>query len=147
MKKYYYECPIKALYMHKEFGVDVYLKLEIIAKANLTTRESEKTTNEYLYEPLLAFINDEWGFEEVCKIVNAGVKIVVGNKSNHIFEPIEGDYILFNDEIGKVIDHDHNRNLFQIHFDEKIEMLHQEKFKIVFRDGKHFFMPKVELNK
>lgn len=117
MKKYYYECPIKALYMYKEFGVDVYLKLEIIAKANLTTRESEKTTNKYLYEPLLAFINDEWGFEEVCKIVNAGVKIVVGDKSNRIFEPKDWD------------------------------LKNEQTNEIIMRDGKHFFMPKVELNK
>lgn len=99
MKKYYYDCPIQALYMNKEFGVDVYLKLEIIAKANLTTGESEKTTNEYLYEPLLDFINDEWGFEEVCKVVNTGVKIVVGDESNHIFEPKEGDLKNDNGEI------------------------------------------------
>lgn len=112
MKKYYYDCPLQALYMNKEFGVNVYLELKIIAKANLTTGESE-ITNEYLYEPLLDFINDEWGFEEVCKIVNTGVKIVVGDESNHIFEPKDWD--LKNDQTGEII----------------------------MRDGKHFFMPKV----
>ena len=112
MKKYYYDCPIQALYMHKEFGVDVYLEFKIIAESNLSTGEISKPLNQYSHEPLLDFINDEWSFEEVCKIVNDGAKIVVGENCNHIFE--SRDYDLINDDTSEII----------------------------IRDNKHFFMPK-----
>lgn len=113
MTKYYYDCPLQALYMNKEFGVNVYLEFQIIMEANLSTGETIRPTNQYNYEPLLDFINNGWGFEEVCKIVNEGAKIIVSKESNHIFEPKDWD--LKNDQTGEII----------------------------MRDGKHFFMPKV----
>jgi hypothetical protein len=112
--KYYYDCVLKALYMHKEFAINVFLQFEIIAKANLTTREFQNPSNEYEYEPLLDFINDESSFEQVSEYVNnCNIKIIVSKKDNHIFEPRDWD--LKNDETNEII----------------------------MRGGKHFFMPKL----
>jgi len=43
-KQYYYTCPIKALYMMKEFGVRVYVKLE-----NKVTEKFMLLKNQIIY--------------------------------------------------------------------------------------------------
>ena len=75
-KKYYYDCPIKALYMMKEFGVKFYT-------AGFKDVESD-------------FLDKELGFhlnirDIYGKLANDNTKIYVAPESEHIFEPKTGD--------------------------------------------------------
>ena len=69
---YYYECPLEALYMMKNFNVICAVALEITSEANLTTGETIKYNSDnrkYNYEPLLDFI-DAFSFEKAIDMIN-----------------------------------------------------------------------------
>ena len=118
-KKYYYDCPIQALYMHVNFGVKFPTELKFIADLS-TDNFSENMTPDI-------------------------TKIYVKPESEHIFQPKEGD-------IGIC-----DKLLIPVKYDIKdcvpSKMLKKETYyeiketlfvKTVYRNGKHFFMPKEE---
>jgi len=115
---YYYTCPIKALYMMKEFGVKFYTK-------GFLDVESD-------------FLEKELGFHlEIRTLYNKlcenGSKIYVPKELEHIFEPKEGD----KDENGLFFDGRHWTDGFSY-------AISFEQSKTSFRFGKQFFMPEVE---
>ena len=128
-KKYYYDCPIQALYMYKEFGVKFYLD------------DGEGTTHPFITNDDEIEISDSQ-YLEMCEGYD---KIYIEIISEHIFEPKEGD-------IGIC-----DKLLILVKFDIKdwvpSKMLKKETYyeiketlfvKTVYRNGKHFFMPKEE---
>ena len=82
---YYYECPLEALYMMKNFNVNCAVALEITSEANLTTGETIKydsNNRKYNYEPLLDFI-DEFSFEKAIDMINEfKLKIFIGSQTD-----------------------------------------------------------------
>lgn len=69
--KFYFTCPIQALYMMKEFGV------------------------EFIYETRDGFVK-----LQNVELFGAFDKIYVAKESEHIFEPKEGDYGIIKGRIG-----------------------------------------------
>ena len=129
-KKYYYDCPIQALYMMREFDVKFFTK-------GFLNIESDFLEMELGYH---LTIRDIYG-----KLANDYTKIYVAPESEYIFEPKEGDIGI----CGKL--------LIPVKFDIKdwvpSKMLKKETYyeiketlfvKTVYRNGKHFFMPKEE---
>lgn len=75
-KKYYYDCPIQALYMHVNFGVKFPTELKFIADLS-TDNFSENMTPDI-------------------------TKIYVKPESEHIFQPRKGDFVAY--QIGEKIE-------------------------------------------
>ena len=128
-KKYYYDCPIQALYMNKEFGVQFYISYK--------NDFSDKKLSFYvdiknIYNVLIQLLG-------ICNIY----KIYVAPESEHIFEPKEGDLGI-------------ERNLhtlepcffggtYWFYDNDYLEIKpHPQKVNIIYRNGKHFFNPKEE---
>ena len=128
-KKYYYDCPIQALYMNKEFGVQFYISYK--------NDFSDKKLSFYvdiknIYNVLIQLLG-------ICNIY----KIYVAPESEHIFEPEEGDLGI-------------ERNLhtlepcffggtYWFYDNDYLEIKpHPQKVDIIYRNGKNFFMPKEE---
>lgn len=94
MKKYYYDCPLKALYMNKEFGV----KLCEAHGANHADKYYQLDT-QTICELITGSFEDFRGIEQ----------IYVSEESNHIFEPKDWDdesseyAILKNGQISEII--------------------------------------------
>lgn len=123
-KRFFYDCPIKAAYMAKEFGV-IYLR----GDQGIATYE---------------------GFLE-CKLGNCNPPFYVHKESESIFEPEEGDPVMFEAckeefQIGKIVDRDSNRNKWEISLDQTrdTEMMYRDDFEIIRRDNKNFFDAEVE---
>ena len=76
MTKYYYDCPIQALYMMREFDVKFFTK-------GFLNIESDFLEMELGYH---LTIRDIYG-----KLANDHTKIYVAPESEHIFEPKDGD--------------------------------------------------------
>lgn len=74
MSKYYYDCPIQALYMINYFAVD----LDDFDEPHNLIESMRGTTNFWLWDG----------------------KIYVAKESEHIFEPKEGDYGIIKGRIG-----------------------------------------------
>ena len=116
-KRYYYTCPIKALYMMKEFKVKYDFENE---------------------EGLIRIIKTP----EIRKD-NFMRKIYVGKESEHIFEPKKGDLAGFtrDDGISTVAQYDEAKKAF---INGSFRILKKYNPEIIIRDNKHFFMPEVE---
>jgi hypothetical protein len=114
-KKYYYTCPIKALYMMKEFGLFIYDKNKALF---------------ICYEP-------EFSLSKLLKVIEKLGKIYVPKELEHIFEPKKGDEGRWLRPIGA---HYANHNGEQW-VSAGIEPNPPE---IIMRDNKQFFMPEVE---
>ena len=117
-KKYYYVCPIQALYMHIEFGVKFDTEIQISAD--------------------LSSDND---FKNMTPDIT---KIYVKPESEHIFEPKEGDLGQMKAE-GARFFVKYNESLKEWkewhcggYYSDK------NGSDIIMRDGKHFFNPKEE---
>ena len=113
-KRLYFTCPIKSLYMMKEFGVQFYIEVKQLISCNLSTGEvdkNEKTIQidfeeEYLDQILGSF----------AQIKNLESKIYVAAESEHIFKKTTSDIC---QRIGSGC-------------------------QIILREDKQFFMPEVE---
>ena len=128
-KKYYYVCPIKALYMHIEFGVKFDTEIQISAD--------------------LSSDND---FKNMTPDIT---KIYVAPESEHIFEPKEDDIGLYSKPfLRKLINFNALRfdgenwiyldqNEDNAGFYDQVD-LNSLRVDIIDRDGKHFFNPKEE---
>ena len=115
-KKYYYDCPIKALYMMKEFGVNL---------------KCENESSSYYYsfgKAMLDHIRREV-LKDTTWEKNLG-KIYVAPESEHIFEPKVKDYGLDSQEY--LVAHN------------GVNWGSPHNVRIIIREGKHFFNPKEE---
>ena len=120
-KRYYYDCPIKALYMMKEFGV----KFEC------------KDTNGDVYDFQEWYLNSNNISELSLELENFPISIYVKKESEHIFKPKKGDEGRWLRPIGA---HYANHNGEQW-VSAGIEPNPPE---IIIVDNKHFFSPEVE---
>ena len=89
----YYECPLEALYMMKNFNISCDVGIIITSEANLTTGEIIKyneSDKKYNYEPLLDFI-DEHSFEKAIDMIkNYKLKIFIGSVPDDLFINFNG---------------------------------------------------------
>jgi len=116
-KGYYYTCPIKALYMMKEFGVKYDFENE---------------------EGLIRIIK----IPEIRRD-NFMRKIYVATKSQEIFKPRNYDLSGFtrDDGISTIGQYDEAKKAF---INGNFRILKKYNPKIIMRDNKQFFMPEVE---
>ena len=116
-KKYYYDCPIKALYMHIEFGVKFDTEIQISAD--------------------LSSDND---FKNMTPDIT---KIYVKPESEHIFELKEGDLGI--ERNLHAIEPCYFSGTYWFYENEGIKTNpHQQRVNIIYRNGEHFFNPKEE---
>lgn len=124
-KRMYYTCPIKALYMQEEFGVqfedfdeDGYDFMDLIDKA--------------------------------CESELVSGQIYVAKESEFLFKIKEGDLIKENDgEVtGFVCSLSPYEDRFAISIDDEggTDMFTSSHVKIIMRDNEHFFNPEIESN-
>lgn len=141
-KKYYYDCPIKALYMMKEFGVNL---------------KCENESSSYYYsfgKAMLDHIRREV-LKDTTWEKNLG-KIYVAPESEHIFQPKEGDFVS-NYLHGNKSRHCHGFLSAQSNLTTSATIITPERkngmsyfvesksqITIIMRDNKHFFTPKEE---
>ena len=128
-KKYYYDCPIKALYMHIEFGV----KFSEAHGANHADKFFQINETQ-LCDFATKAIEDFRGIEQ----------IYVAPESEHIFEPKEGDLGQMKAEKAR----------FFVKYNESSKEwkewhcggYYSDKngSDIIYRNGKNFFNPKEE---
>jgi hypothetical protein len=126
----FYTCPIKALYMMKEFGVEFYVDrsdgISGLNSYNMRTADKTKVSlEEYFKEnnnDIFLIIED-----------SQDLAFTATKESEHIFEPKEGD----KDENGLFFDGRHWT-------DGVSYAISSEESKTSFRFGKQFFMPEVE---
>lgn len=117
-KKYYYDCPIQALYMMKEFGVK-FLHW-IYPSIHKTEMELLPVGISYL-ENIIPYFNHKYAFEN---------RFIVAPESEHIFEPKVKDYGLDSQEY--LVAHN------------GVNWGSPHNVRIIIREGKHFFNPKEE---
>jgi hypothetical protein len=121
MTRLYFDCPIKAAYMWKEFNINTYIEL---------TREDGT---------IFDVVNIDW---EGRSIKLDGRKYYVRKESEHIFDPKEGDQGYFSTEAYGEMWHFFEHNSWQSYgYDDSIQDI-----KIIMRDNKHFFNPLIENN-
>jgi len=123
-KRYYYTCPIKALYMMKEFGV----KIEKFLYSDFHSLERKLSSVSFEWICQNENLNDKIEFEN---------RLIVAEESEHIFEPKKGYEGRWVRPIGA---HYANHNGEQW-VSAGIE---PNPPKIIMRDNKQFFMPEVE---
>ena len=126
-KRYYFTCPIKALYMNKEFGVKFYttFKNDFFEKKlsfHLNFRD--------IYNALIQLLG-------ACNASSSDYKIYVAPESEHIFEPKKGDEGRWARSIGAHYANYNGEQWVSAGIEEKLP-------DIIYRNGKHFFNPKEE---
>jgi hypothetical protein len=126
-KRYYYTCPIKALYMMKEFGV----KFEC------------KDANGDVYDFQEWYLNSNNISELSLELENFPICIYVKKESEHIFKPRNYDLAGFtrDDGISTIAQYDEAKKAF---INGSFRILKKYNPKIIIRDNKQFFMPEVE---
>ena len=127
-KKYYYDCPIQALYMNKEFDVKFFIKDDDGDDYNFTEW----------------YLNSQNVLELFTEIEAFPCRIYVKSESEHIFEPKEGDLGQMKAEGAR----------FFVKYNESLKEwkewhcggYYSDKngSDIIMRNGKHFFNPKEE---
>jgi len=126
MARYYYTCPIKAIYMHKEFGVKCLTEIKI--EADL------KENNFIFYENMTPEIT----------------KIYVATESENIFEPQLYDAgfsinpeLPFSCLVIAIFEKTGTWAWYNMKH-QRWENSHKKDWKIIERDNKQFFMAEVE---
>jgi hypothetical protein len=154
-ERLYFTCPIKALYMMKEFGVEFYIEGKQLSSCNLSTGEvdkNEKTIQidfeeEYLDQILGSF----------AQIKNLESKIYVTPESERIFELQKEDLINYKSRSGK---NKITATYLESFVDcegiskwklqsqgmnsPKIYRIDAREFSIIMRDNQQFFISEVE---
>ena len=134
-KKYYYDCPIQAFYMNKEFGVKFYTTF----KSDFLDKKLGFHVNfRDIYNVLIELLG-------VCNAFSSDNKNYVEPESEHIFEPKEGDFGIvknFNPLI--FVRFRSHYNSWGYEGDEYYEQFNNNEVNIIYRNGKHFFNPKEE---
>ena len=128
-KKYYYDCPIQALYMMKEFGVEFFIK--------------DDDGDDYDF--MEWYLNSQNVLELFTELEAFPCHIYVKSESEHIFEPKEGDIgIVKNFNPLCLVRFCSYYNSWNYEGDEYEERFNNDEVNIIYRDGKHFFNPKEE---
>lgn len=126
MTRYYYECPIEAAYMAKEFGVKFVDRvgngLKPVIKFNQLTWRFVVGSDDYLRENLFVNKESETLFEP--KLFDLGY--CLKHDAAVIYQSFKKD------EFGWIGD---GKN-YGLYYDEECQ--------IIMRDGKHFFSPNKE---
>ena len=134
-KKYYYDCPIQALYMNKEFGVQFYTSFK--------SDVSDKKLGFHVdFRDIFTVLIELLG---ISKASSSDNKIYVAPESKHIFE-------LKNDDFGIVKNFNplifvrfcSYYNSWGYEGDKYEERFNNDEVNIIYRNGKHFFNPKEE---
>lgn len=133
MPKYYYTCPIKALYMIKEFGVEfeTYHQSKIDGRPFFFKKFNDMWVNNVNIDDgdgSVRLVDLLYCKDESKTRVND--KIYVSKESEHIFDPEEGDLTLLDKK--------------EPCFAYKHSLIHKHRMSIIARDNKQFFMPEVE---
>lgn len=137
VKRLYFTCRIKALYMMKEFGV----KFEWRQKVKCSEYD---IFHEYKVGDL---ISDELKYGKISDAIYVAIE------SEHIFEPEEGDIGLLTEKWSRgeeyyIVERKHWGSLNLKHnykwFKGKEEVCTTKKVEITMRDNTQFFMPEVE---
>ena len=128
--KYYYDCPIKALYMMREFGVN-------FSEAHGTNHADKffQINESELCDFATGVIEDFRGIEQ----------IYVASESEHIFEPKNDDFgIVKNFNPLCLVRFCSYYNSWNYEGDEYEERFNNDEIDIIYRNDKHFFNPKEE---
>jgi hypothetical protein len=142
-KKYYYTCPIKALYMMKEFGVE------------FETKHQSEFNGKHFFRGLGKLWVDNIDISgdsiRICSLLYlenndktcVNNKFYVAEESEHIFEPKNYDLAKFtrDDGISTIAQYDEVKKAF---INGNFRILKKYNPKIIMRDNKQFFMPEVE---
>lgn len=127
-KKYYYDCPIKALYMMKEFGVN----FSEAHGANHADKFFEINETQ-LCDFATGTIEDFRGIEQ----------IYIAPESEHIFELKEGDLGIKKNL--HILEPCFFGGKYWFYESDYLEIRpHPQGVKIIYRNGKNFFNPKEE---
>lgn len=127
-KKYYYDCPIQALYMNKEFGVQFYISYKNDFSDKILSFHVDIKN---IYNVLIQLLG-------IYHQTLSDNKIYVAPESEHIFEPKEGD-------LGIEIEPCFFGGTYWFYDNDYLEIKpHPQKVDIIYRNNKHFFMPKEE---
>jgi hypothetical protein len=135
-KRYYYTCPIKALYMMKEFGVEFETKHQSEFNGKHFFRGLEK-----LWVDNIDISGDSIRICSLLYLENndktcVNNKFYVDKESEHIFEPKKGDLAHYDLNGGSGVYQFTNK---PIRWAEGVTNI-----QIIRRDNKQFFMPEVE---
>ena len=146
MPKYYYTCPIKALYMMKEFGVEfeTYHQSKIDGRPFFFKKFNDMWVNNVNIDDgdgSVRLVDLLYCKDESKTRVND--KIYVSKESEHIFEPKEGD-IGIERNLHSVDTCYFGGKYWAYENEERRSTPHQQRVKIILREGKQFFMPEVE---
>lgn len=136
MTRYYYTCPIKALYMMKEFGVEFEIENEDFED------EDDGFTEPY-FDYRLWEIESPETINSLLDVLDCNGKIYVQSGNEHIFEPKEGD-IGIERNLHSVDTCYFGGKYWAYENEERRSTPHQQRVKIILREGKQFFMPEVE---
>ena len=120
--RYFFVCPIQALYMNKEFGVN----FSEAHGANHADKFFEINETQ-LCDFATKAIEDFRGIEQ----------IYVAPESEHIFEPKKGDEGRWDRRVGAHYANYNGEQWVSAGIEEKLP-------EIIYRNGKHFFNPKEE---
>ena len=124
-KKYYYDSPIQALYMMKEFDVEFFIK--------------DDDGDDYDFTEW--YLNSQNVLELFTELKAFPCRIYVKSESEHIFEPKEGDLGIYDGgELWRFIT---GKWYFRNDFEDRTED-YDFITNIIKRDNKHFFNPKEE---
>ena len=122
-KKYYYDCPIKALYMMREFDVEFFIK--------------DDDGDDYDFTEW--YLNSQNVLELFSELEAFPCRIYVKSESEHIFEPKKGDEGRWARRVGAHYANYNGEQWVSAGIEEKLP-------EIIYRNGKHFFNPKKEEN-
>lgn len=141
-KKLYYDCPVKALYMMKEFGV----------KCFTSCNKNIHKADDILYNYFDELHHDE---KEVYHVQN-NIKIYIHPDSLDIFEPRDGDFIMndiptkrnYTQGIPDIIVFDNKYHTYKVEGNDPYVVTGGgtwlELLQILTRSNKQFFMPEIE---
>lgn len=136
MTRYYYTCPIKVLYMMKNFGVEFEIP-----------NEDFEDNDDGFAEPYFDFrlweIESPETINTLLDVLDCGGRIYVALESEAIFEPKEGD-IGIERNLHSVDTCYFGGKYWAYENEERRSTPHQQRVKIILREGKQFFMPEVE---
>lgn len=132
MTRLFYTCPIRALYMMKEFDVKLKIKWKGLYASEIIEHEDDFENITKIYQL------DSWGGDSPCLSYEEIELISVAPESEHIFDLKEGDYFISNDP------YDGEGSIFQ-----SDGSTHDQKIceKIIMRDNRQFFAAEVENDK
>jgi len=122
-KRYYYNCPIKVLYMMKNFGVEFECP-------NEDFEDQDDGFTEPYFDFLLWEIEQPETINTLLDMLEDGSRIYVKQNSESIFNIKCGDLCLL----------DGREPIFAFPQAKP----HLKRMKTIQRDGKQFFMPEVE---